>query len=161
MSEKETATQEMDLDEFQKIERDIQTGVRDTLPDGRTISDVQEGLENLQKKQERERGVKKGANPEEPAETTQTVEVTVAENGVMSARPVTEDARPAKDKETEPESDLPPEFPGRKALIAGGVLTLEAVGKLDRDGLVGIKGIKEATADSILAYGKADTGGEE
>jgi hypothetical protein len=161
MSEKTALIQEMTLDEFQKIEHEIQTGVRDTLPDGRKISDVQKALEELQKKQEKERGVKEGDTPKKPADASQTVEVTVTENGVMSARPVTSDVAPAPPEEQESDSDLPPEFPGRKALIAGGVLTLEAVAQLDKETLVGIKGIKEATADAILAYGKADAGAEE
>ena len=50
-----------------------------------------------------------------------------------------------------PESDLPEDFPGRSALIKAGHTAQDQVDALDRDALIAIKGIGEATADEILA----------
>lgn len=47
-------------------------------------------------------------------------------------------------------SDLPEDYPGRKALVAAGLGQAD-VDALDRDGLIALKGIGEATADEIIA----------
>lgn len=51
---------------------------------------------------------------------------------------------------TEPVSDLPPDFPGREALIAAGLLTWESLVDKTAEQLQEIKGIGPATATSIL-----------
>lgn len=48
------------------------------------------------------------------------------------------------------ETDLPEDFPGRKELIAGGLVELETVKTKTRDELIALKGIGEKTADEIL-----------
>lgn len=45
---------------------------------------------------------------------------------------------------------LADDFPGRKALVAAGLTTMEAVAELSRDQLIALKGIGEGTADQIL-----------
>lgn len=48
------------------------------------------------------------------------------------------------------DSDLPEDYPGRKALVSAG-LSQADVDALDRDGLIDLKGIGETTADEIIA----------
>lgn len=144
----------MTHEEFQQIEREIQTGVRDTLPDGRSIADVQKSLEETQLAQEKERREKYLPEDEKTA-TDKKVEILVAENGAMSARPLQPESGEKTDDTGETESDLPADLFARDKLIAGGVTTLEMLGKLGHDELILIPGIKDATAEKILSYGKS------
>ena len=50
----------------------------------------------------------------------------------------------------EVESDLPEDFPGRQALIDGGLATWESVVGKTRDELIAVKGIGPKLADAIL-----------
>lgn len=147
----EASVCEMTRGEFMKAEHLVQTGQSETLPDGRNVSEVQKNLASLQKEQEealRERFKSDDAGTDY---FNQTVEVTIFDNGATSARPLSESVA---QKPPSPASDIPGDFPGRDALIAAGVANLEQVSKLDAQALVGIKGIKDATAEKILAYGK-------
>lgn len=141
----------MTREELMKYEHEIQTGQRDTLPDGTKIADVQKGLQALQEKQTAEDAEKYAQKTEEKTDFLQeTVTVHVAENGTISGISAEETQTPVDQNS----SDLPEDFPGRKALIAAGVSMLEKVAKLDLDGLKAIPGIGDATAEAILAFGK-------
>lgn len=150
----------MTREEFQEAERKIQLGISDTLPDGRKVSEVQKNLEATQLAQEKERREKYMPKPKE-ASKTEKLEVLVAENGSISARPP---AAAVKEKsvaggggdDSSPESDLPQDFPARDKLIAAGVTSLEMVAGLKHEDLTGISGIKDATAEKILSYGKSE-----
>jgi hypothetical protein len=166
----EATTTEMTREEYYRKEHAVQTGASETLPDGRNIKDVREGLNSLQAQQEndlRKRSQKwldksnKNAGIKTDADfLKEKIEVSGFENGAVSARPFSVETLAAPPTQSnvanEPLSDLPADFPGRKHLIAGKVYSLEAVAKLDRDGLIAIDGIAETTADKILAYGKTE-----
>jgi hypothetical protein len=158
--ESKAVTTEMTREEFMKVEHLVQTGQSDTLPGGKTVAETFENLVNLQRQQEKElqeRGAKYAENSGIQSKEdflSEMLEVSTFENGAVSARPKAEktaDESPAHGAET----DIPLNFPGRKVLIARG-LNLEKVSTLDRDALIAIDGIAEATADKILAYGKSE-----
>lgn len=158
-------TKEMTRGAFMKAEHEVQTGVSETLPDGRTVKEASDSLANLQAQQEKdlaERG-KKWMDKAAAKTSMKTgddflnekVQVTGFENGAVSARPIpeiVEDKAPE-----EPDNDLPGDFPGRKVFLFATppITRLEDIAKLDRDALIGINGIGEKTADSVLAYGKS------
>lgn len=166
MSEQTKAT-EMTREDFMALEHQIQVGAVETLPDGRSVKEAQADLKQLQIEQDAaiaEKGAKwveKAAKKNGGDYLLEKVQVRVAENGAISARPESETAVAAtgnastSDSKT-PASDIPADFPGREALIAGGVVLLENVGNLDKEHLMTIKGIGEPTAEKILAYGKAE-----
>jgi hypothetical protein len=139
----------MSPEDFQQMEREIQLGVRTTLPDGREIADVQKESEKRQLEQEKERREKYLPAPVD-SDAPKNLEILVAENGAMSARPITE---AVEEKVAVAVSDLPENFPARDVLVAAGI-NLETVASLDREALLGIKGIGEKTADLILDYGE-------
>lgn len=139
-------------EDFQQIEREIQLGIRKELPDGRSISEVQENLEKTQLAQEAERREKYVPNEDE---AKPKLEILVAENGAMSARPLQPESEEKTDNTGEPDSDLPADLFARDKLIAAGVTTLEMLGKLGHDDLVLIPGIKSASAEKILNYGSS------
>lgn len=151
---------EMSRKEFQSWEHEVQTGIRDTLPDGRKISDVQKENVRLQLEQEKVYGKKTDSVEEniseDSAEPSKKVSVSISATGAMSARPAVEatEEQPKADHGREIQSDLPEDFPGRKALIAADVSLLEKVAKLDLDGLKAIPGIGDATAEAIINFGK-------
>lgn len=149
---------EMSREEFQQWEHEVQTGKRDTLPDGRKISAVQAENTRLQLEQEKVYGRKEtdASVSDEAAEVSKKVSVSISATGAMSARPAVEatEEQPKADHGRETQSDLPEDFPGRKALIAADVSLLEKVAKLDLDGLKAIPGIGDATAEAIINFGK-------
>lgn len=55
------------------------------------------------------------------------------------------------DSAEQPETDLPNDFPMRDVL-RGLALNLAEIKTLDREGLIALKGIREKSADKILAY---------
>lgn len=164
LSESKATVKTMSREEFMTAEHLVQTGESETLPDGRNVTAVREGLVEMQEKQsaeltERHKKWVDKANENSPQKTggeflKEEVEVSGFANGAISARPVsekTDEATPVPSP-NDPLSDLPENFPGRKHLIAGKVYSLEAVSKLDLDGLKAIDGIGEATAQAILDY---------
>lgn len=60
--------------------------------------------------------------------------------------------KPAAPKATP--KGLPEDFPGRDALLAAKIGTVQEAQALGANGLQNVKGIGEATAKEILAYGK-------
>lgn len=160
-------TKEMSREDFMNAEHQVQTGATDVLPDGRTIGEVQKTLSDLQKKQEKElleRDEKRRAKQAQGKTDAgagddflkQKVEVAVAENGATIASPVVEKTvETPSSTSDEPENDLPADLPGRRALLAAGITSLEKVASFDRETLLGIPGIKDATADKVLSYGKS------
>lgn len=149
---------EMSRKEFQQWEHEVQTGKRNILPDGRKISAVQAENVRLQLEQEKVYGRKEtdASVSDEAAEVSKKVSVSISATGAMSARPAVEatEEQPKADHGREIQSDLPEDFPGRKALIAADVSLLEKVAKLDLDGLKAIPGIGDATAEAIINFGK-------
>lgn len=148
----EAKTVEMTREDFAKLENDLQNGKTDKLPDGRTIREVQKDLDALQKQQAKElleREEKKRQEKAEkdgnPQEVTEKVQVTVNPTGAMFAGAIPLTPPP-------PESDLPEDFPGRKALIAAEI-GFETAKAMSREDLLKIAGIGEATADAILNFG--------
>jgi hypothetical protein len=168
LTESKATTKEMSRDEYFQAEHLVQTGQSETLVDGRKIKDVQKDLVELQNQQDAERAKRDqkwidAAKDQSGVKTgeeflNETVQVTGFANGVTSARSVPEETEtPVLGTDPNaPLSDLPENFPGRKELIAGKVYSLEAVAKLDLDGLKAIDGIGKATAEAILAYGNTE-----
>lgn len=154
----ENKTIEMTREESMQIEHEIQTGVRTTLPNGQDLKEFQENMFAKQREQEAERGKKETYDAESQSVETvtenQKVNVFVAENGAISARPVQETAANQTVDSTAGQSDLPEDFPGRKELIAAGIILLETVAKLDKESLKSVKGIGDRAAELILNYGK-------
>jgi hypothetical protein len=68
--------------ELAEIERKISLGELDKLPDGRTISEVQEANELIEKAQRAER--EKQVDPVSEKKVEAKVKLTIAENGVMN-----------------------------------------------------------------------------
>ena len=159
-------TEEMTREEYLLAEHKVQTGVSDTLPGGAKVADVQKSLSDLQnqqhadllKRDEDKRAKKTEGEPvtAKDAFFNEKLGVTVAENGAVIATPAVEKTdQPASGADQEPENDLPADLPGRKSLLAAGVHTLEKLATLDFDALTAIPGIKDATAEKILSYGKS------
>lgn len=156
---------EMTREDLMQKEHLVQTGATDTLPDGRTVAQVQESLVNIQKQQaddlrkrDEEKRKKGDKSAPETSYLSEKVEVVVHENGVMSASPVAEastEPPPSSGEDSEPANDLPTDYPGRKAFLAAGITSLEKIASFDRDALLSIPGIKDATADKVLSYGKS------
>ena len=154
MSEK-TKVQEMSLEDALLEEHKIQTGAVEKLPDGRTIAQAQAASAKLQAEQDNaiaKKGAKWAAKADEKRGANllqQTVEVRVSTSGAISARPAGE---PIEEEKPPPESDIPGDMPGREHLIAGGVVLLENLVKLNKEDLTAIPNIGGATADKILAW---------
>jgi hypothetical protein len=68
--------------ELAEIERKIALGELDKLPDGRTISEVQEANEAIEKAQRAER--EKKVDPVSEKKVEAKAKLTIAENGVMN-----------------------------------------------------------------------------
>jgi len=155
-----TETKEMTREEFLRAEHELQMGITDKLPDGSDLKDVQKNIAKLQKEQEealRARDDRNRAKPEGETANylSEKVEVTVAENGVMTASAVVE--TPVKtDDWTEPENDLPADLPGRLHFLKHEppITRIEEIAKLDKSGLTAIAGIGGKTADAVLLYDK-------
>ncbi len=163
-------TVEMTAEDFQQWERNVQLGVTDKMPDGRKLSEVHKELTDLQIAQATERAVVSeedhvrvddaNAVPNEVKPET-LMEVVVQPNGVVSATPKVEASEAAaiqtdgNESDQEPANDLPKDYPSRKALLAAGFTSLETVAKFTVEDLIGIPGIKQASAERILNYGKS------
>lgn len=159
-------TKTMTREELMAHEHKIQTGETNILPDGRTVDEAWTENLRLQAEQEealRERGKQWADLGREQSPKTgedflkEKVEVRVSDSGAISARPVKTEADvdlSGGDPPTVP-NDLPADFPSRDALYAAGV-TFALVKTLDKDALLELKGIGEASADKILAYLQAE-----
>lgn len=77
-------------------------------------------------------------------------------NGWVDFDPTVQEAAPAASVPVVPsflapiESDLPEDFPGRQALIEGGLATWASVVGKTRDELIAVKGVGPKLADKIL-----------
>ncbi len=161
----EAATKQMTRGDYFKAEHLVQTGKSDTMPDGRNIVEVRQGLVDLQKQQETAQAEKdkrwieqanKNAGQKTGAEfLKEKLEVSGFANGAVSARPISEAVQSKEDDWQEPENDLPTDLPGRIHFLrhTTPIVRLEDVAKLDLEGLKAVAGIGKATAESILAYG--------
>jgi len=162
----EATTKQMTRGDYFKAEHLVQTGKSETLPDGRNIKEVQNGLVDLQKQQENAQAEKDkrwahqaNKNSEQKSGDQflkEKVEVSGFTNGASSARPVSEIPKSNEDDWEEPENDLPNDLPGRTHFLkhTAPITRLEDVAKLDLAALDAIPGIGKVTAAAVLAYGK-------
>lgn len=155
---------EMSPEEFQIIEHEIQSGIRETMPDGTRVSDV---FKNLVEQQKAQAERMKTFIPEQKKVEAVKIEVTTFSNGAMAATAIGEkvevvktttnsdDTGDGNSQPKEPDNDLSPEFPFRDKLIAAGYVSLEQIGKFTIEDLKLIDGIGPKSAEAIFNYGKS------
>ena len=166
---------QMTLAEYQKIERDIQLGLRDTTADGVSIKEIQDRNEALQETQFKERldHLKDPSAGPDYSELTDPskakVLVGTTENGVsvvdavesVQTDPMDSSSSQAKDDAGDQQTmadAIPEDFPGRKALVAyaeagnASLLDTDILKEMTVEEFAAIPGVGDTTAQKMFDY---------